>query len=634
MERSPCFRLFSAIALTCLPATALLAQDLRPPEGENTAIQKSYSPFVGQDFPQNVYFGDTHLHSSWSTDAGMAGATLGPEEAYRFSRGEEVISHLGYPVKLNRPLDFIVLADHAENFGLAEFIRQDAPVVQDTEKGREWYKLVKSGKGYDAFIDWLRLTAEGTDGIDSIKMQRIAWDSATTRADHFYQPGVFTTFVGFEWTSQPKGNNLHRVVVFRDGKERAMNVVPFSAYDSDDPEALWKYMQAYEDETGGSMLAIPHNGNLSNGFMFNDVTLSGDELDADYAKRRMRWEPLYEMTQAKGTGEAHPLVSPDDEFAGQELLDGGNITGSEPKEPDMLPREYARPALIRGLAYEEELGVNPFKFGMIGATDNHTALPTTREDNWFGKAHIVEPSKHRFEDVLIEAENPELNIYATDLSAAGLMGVWATENTREAIFDAMLRKEVFATTGSRIRLRMFAGWDFEPEEAQLADFATQGYSRGVPMGSDLRTAPDGAKAPTFLVRALRDPDGANLDRIQMVKGWIGTDGETMEKIWDVACADGREVSDDRCDGDVGNTVNVAEATYTNNIGDAFLAGHWMDPDFDPDQRAVYYIRVLEIPTPRWTAYDAKFFDVEMPEGTAMEVIDRAYSSPIWYTPEG
>ena len=352
-------RLISGLFAVTVTAVAATAQDLRPPESDQTEIAQSYSPFVGQDYPQNVYFGDTHLHSSWSTDAGMAGATLGPEQAYRFSRGEEVVSHLGYPVKLRRPLDFIVLADHAENFGLAEFIRQDSPVVQETEKGREWYQLVKEGNGYDAFIDWLRLTADNVDGIDNPAMQIKAWDVATSNAEHFNDPGIFTAFIGFEWTSQPGGNNLHRVILFRDGKGRANTVVPFSTYDSDDPEVLWDYMDGYEAATGGRIMAIPHNGNLSNGLMFDDVTLSGAPLSAAYAARRMRLEPLAEVTQAKGTGETHPMLSPDDAFAGQEILAASNLSGAEAKTPEMLPREYARPALARGLAYEAALGTSP-----------------------------------------------------------------------------------------------------------------------------------------------------------------------------------------------------------------------------------------------------------------------------------
>ncbi|MEM1130117.1 MAG: DUF3604 domain-containing protein [Pseudomonadota bacterium] len=619
---------YGLAALAGFPA---LAQDLRITEDEYEAPSSEYSPFVDDHFPTNVYFGDTHLHSSWSTDAGMAGATLDPDDAYRFSRGEEVTSHTGKRVKLVRPLDFIVLADHAENFGLADYIRRDDPVVQETEKGREWSAMVKSGDGYNAFLDWLRLTAEGVDGIANPKMQRGAWERATENAERYNDPGVFTAFIGFEWTSQPGGNNLHRVVIFRDDKEKADNVVPFSAYDSDDPEALWDYMEGYEAATNGNVLAIPHNGNLSNGLMFDDVTLSGEPLSQDYAERRMRMEPLAEMTQAKGTGETHPLVSPDDAFADQELLDAGNISGSEPKTPEMLPKEYARPALQRGMAYEQSLGANPYKFGMIGSTDNHTALPTTREDNWFGKAHIVEPTPERYEDVLIEAQSdPALNIMATDLSAAGLAGVWARENTREALFDAMERKEVYATTGQRMRVRVFGGWDFSPDEVTRPDFARTGYARGVPMGGDLAEGPDG-NAPSFMVRALRDPDGANLDRIQMIKGWVDADGAVKERIWDIACAD-RVLAEGTCDGDLGTTVNVTDASYTNDIGRAVLGAHWTDPDFDPALPAFYYVRVLEIPKPRWTAYDAKFFGIEMPEGTEMEVIDRAYTSPIWYTP--
>lgn len=623
------------IVIAVLSAVCAMPAAGNDPQPSNEAAggnQPSYSPFVGNEYPQDVYFGDTHLHSSWSTDAGMAGATLGPNEAYRFSRGEEVTSHHGYPAKLHRPLDFIVLADHAENFGLAEFIRRDDPLVLETKKGREWYELVKAGNGYDAFIDWLRLTADGIDGIDSQEMERTAWSYATSNAEKYNDPGVFTAFIGFEWTSQPSGNNLHRVVLFRDGKDLAETVIPFSAYDSDDPEALWTYLDGYEQATGGRVMAIPHNGNLSNGLMFDDRTLSGEEISQDYAQVRMRFEPLVEMTQAKGTGETHPLVSPDDAFAGQELLDAGNISGSAAKTPDMLPREYARPALIRGMAYENSVGTNPYKFGMIGSTDNHTGLPTTREDNWFGKAHIVEPSAERFEDVLIVAEkDPSLNVMATDLSAAGLAGVWAVENTREALFDAMERKEVFGTTGSRIRVRLFGGWDFSNEDVMRSDFVVLGYSRGVPMGGDLPPVATADAAPRFMVRALRDPHGANLDRIQIVKGWVDETGN-HEKIWDVACADGRAIVNDSCDGDVGNTVDVIAATYENTIGDAQLSAHWEDPEFDPNDSAMYYVRVLEIPKPRWTAYDAKFFGVTPPEGTEMEVIDRAYTSPIWYTP--
>ncbi len=344
-----------------------------------------------------------------------------------------------------------------------------------------------------------------------------------------------------------------------------------------------------------------------------------------------RYEPLVEVTQPKGTGEAHPLLSPDDAFADFEIIDASNLSGSEPKQPEMLKTEYAREALKLGLAEETRIGTNPFKFGMIGSTDAHNAIPSTREENWFGKAYIVEPSPHRRDGVLIESQvAPEYSIYDIDLGASGLAAVWATGNTREAIWDAMKRREVYATTGSRLRVQVFGGWDFAEDEVSRPDFARQGYARGVPMGGDLFAGPEGA-SPTFMVRALRDPDGANLDRIQIVKGWLDAEGTPQERIWDIACA-GREIEAGHCAGDVGSTVDIADASWTNTIGAAVLGGHWQDPEFDPAARAFYYVRVIEIPSPRWTAYDAKFFAIEMPEGTPMTVQDRAYTSPIWFTP--
>jgi hypothetical protein len=345
----------------------------------------------------------------------------------------------------------------------------------------------------------------------------------------------------------------------------------------------------------------------------------------------MRFEPIYEVTQQKGDGEAHPLLSPDDEFADFETLDKGNLSGKAAKTPDMLPKEYGRPALKEGLRQEAELGVNPFKFGMIGSTDNHTALPTTREENNFSKAPFVEPNAERAFHALVQGDKPELSILVADVGASGLAAVWARENTRESIWDAMARKEVYATSGTRLIVRVFAGWDFEPDEVHRPDAARVGYARGVPMGGDLTDAPSG-EAPKFMIRALRDPDGANLDRIQVIKGWLDSRGEAHERIYDVACSDDRAIVNRRCERLVGNTVDVADASYTNTIGDVLLLAHWSDPDFDPQQSAFYYVRVLEIPTPRWTAYDAKFFGVEMPEGTTMQLQDRAYTSPIWYTP--
>ena len=597
---------------------------------EVEAPKKEYSPYIDDHFPNRALFGDTHLHTGWSTDAGMIGTTLGPDEAYRVSRGETVTSNKGWKVKLVRPLDFVVVADHAENLGLADFIRRSDPILLANETGKRWHDMVKAGTGYDAFIEWARSDKE--DLIKEPRMMESAWSRVVENADKYYQPGTFTTFHGFEWTSMPDGNNMHRVVIFRDGKDRTSQVLPFSMYDSVDPEDLWAYLAGYEGSTGGRVLALAHNGNLSNGMMFDDETVSGGALTRSYAETRSRWEPMYEVTQQKGDGETHPLLSPDDEFADFETMDKGNITGKEAKTPDMLPREYARSALRRGLAYEEQLGVNPFKFGMVGSSDNHTALPTTREENNFSKASFVEPSADRYEHALIKAPNPELSMMLTDVGAAGLAAVWARENTRESIWDAMKRREVYATTGTRIRVRVFAGWDFTADEVQRPDFAREGYRRGVPMGGDLGAASSG-KAPRFMVRALRDPDGANLDRVQIIKGWLDSDGDTHERVFDIAVSDGRNIdANGRCTTPVGNTIDLEDASYTNSIGDALLAAHWEDPAFDPQQKAFYYVRVIEIPTPRWTAYDAKFFNVEMPPGTRMQVTDRAYTSPIWYNP--
>ncbi|MEE8261486.1 MAG: DUF3604 domain-containing protein [Gammaproteobacteria bacterium] len=611
--------------------TVALAQDVNPAKEAYEAPKKEYSPYVGDHFPTRVLWGDTHLHTSWSVDAGFLGGTLDPEGAYRASMGQEVTSSNGFKFKLVRPLDFVVVSDHAESFGLLDFINRSDPIILKDPLGKMLHDLIKAGKGFEAFQVIIQNAAEGK-GVTTPEMMRSAWEKATTIAEKYNQPGAFTALIGYEFSPHPAGNNLHRVVIFRDNKDRADQVRPMSSFDSNNPEDLWKYMAGYEEKTGGRVLDIAHNGNLSNGLMFDTKTYEGNPLTQAYAETRSRFEPVYEVTQAKGTGEAHPALSPDDEFAGQELLDASNIMGRVPKTLEMLPKEYARPALMEGLRQEEKLGVNPFKFGMIGSTDNHTSLPSTREDNWFGKAPILEPSAERWEDVLVRSPvDPKLSIYGSELSAAGLAGVWARENTRKSIWDAMARREVYATTGSRISVRVFGGWEFTADEVERADFAREGYSRGVPMGGDLTKGPNGV-APSFMIRALRDPDNANLDRVQVIKGWLDADGNTHERIYDVVCSDGRAIAERRCDKPVGSTVDVANASYTNTIGDPLLTAHWIDPDFDPKLRAFYYVRVIEIPKPRWTAYDAKFFKIKMPDNVAMTVQDRAYTSPIWYTP--
>jgi hypothetical protein len=630
-------------ALTALILVLPIAQGSdgydAPPPAE---IDKSkYSPYPQQDFPDRVFFGDTHLHTSYSADAGMIGNTLGPQDAYRFARGETVTSSTGIPARLSRPLDFLVVADHAENLGLAPAIAESNPELLANDWGRMVHDLVKEGdidsitKAFDA---WQVVLADLDDPLkEQTALAQTMWQRITEAAEQYNDPGRFTAFIGFEWTMQENGNNLHRNVVFRDGKDKADQIVPLSQYDTQDPEQLWEWMADYEQKTGGRMLAIPHNGNLSNGLMFDDVTLTDKQpLDRDYAERRARWEPLYEVTQMKGDGEAHPFLSAEDEFADFETWDKASF-GAEPTTKAMLPREYAREAYKRGLAFDATLGANPFKFGMIGSTDSHTSLSTAQEDNFFGKVVLLEPSADpiRFEEVIAGRPAPSgSQIYARETSASGLAAVWARENTREALWDAMARKEVYATTGTRIRVRVFGGFDFAPEDLQRSDFAAHAYANGVPMGGDLKAAPEG-KAPAFLVQTLRDPDGANLDRVQIIKGWLDAEGEPQERIYDIAVSDGRAIgADGRCKDPVGNTVNVEEATYSNAIGNAVLGAYWQDPEFDPAQRAFYYVRVLEIPTPRWTTYDAKFFGVKRPEDVPASIQERAYTSPIWYTPDG
>ncbi|MEP4076244.1 DUF3604 domain-containing protein [Haloferula sp.] len=599
------------------------------------ATDRIYSPYAGRGYPDQVLFGDTHFHTNLSFDAGLIGTTLDVDAAYRSARGEKVLSNTGQPFQLIRPLDFLIITDHAEMIGLAPMLREGHPALLADPWGKTAYERFSSGlEGQQqVFADIIRLaTVEGTNPFSSDEAATSIWLDFLEKAEHYNEPGRFTAMTGFEWTSTPKGDNLHRVVLFGDGFDKTSRTTPFSMFDSEDPEDLWKYLANYEELTGGRTMAIPHNGNLSNGLMFNGLDFNGKPITADYATRRMRWEPLYEMSQIKGDEEAHPYLSPDDEFANFENWDVGNIAGTVPKEKSMLRYEYARSALQVGLELEGRIGVNPYKFGMMAATDTHTALASSREENYFGKYRATEPSPTRHNNEVIPAKSPDLRILTSQESAAGLTAVWARENTRRHIFDALNRKEVYATTGTRLRVRLFAGWDFESDDVSRPDFADHGYAGGVPMGGDLIDAPNG-KAPTFMIRALRDPDGANLDRIQIIKGWIDAEGATHERIYDVAVSDGRKIADDgRCKTPVGSTVNLEEASYTNTIGDAVMSAFWQDPEFDPKQGAFYYVRVLEIPTPRWTTHDAVFFKIPRPDRVPASTQDRAYTSPVWYTP--
>ena len=632
----------SFILLLMICANVVVAQESTGESGidadSGSVDQPEYSPYLGQSYPTRVLFGDTHLHTSYSTDAGMIGNYLGPDDAYRFARGEVVKASGGTRARLVRPLDFLVVADHSENLGLAPLIEESNPELLQNPWGKEVHDMVKAGKVFEAYGLWGIKMAEGEDPLNDPALVRTIWNRIVDSAERFNEPGVFTSLHGFEWTSSPDGNNLHRVVIFRDDADKVRDLVPFSNYDSSDPEDLWDWLQSYESSKEGHVLAIAHNGNLSNGLMFPDQTLSGKPLSKDYAERRSFWEPLYEVTQIKGDGEAHPSLSPNDEFADYYRWDKGNF-GTYGKQPGMLQQEYAREALKRGLQYEDKLGVNPFKFGMVGSTDSHTSLATSREENNFGKATPGEPGMgqarymEKITGIVESLDRSDTSIYHYQTLASGLAAVWSRENTRESIWNSMKRREVYATTGTRMTVRIFAGWNFEEGDVQRPDFAPHGYANGVPMGGELIAIADG-KAPTLIIRALRDPDGANLDRVQIVKGWYDSDGELKEKVYDVACSNDRAIKNDRCATPVGNTVNLEQASYRNSIGAPVMGAWWRDPDFDASERAFYYVRVLEIPTPSWLAYDKRFYGdaIELPDDAVLIHQERAYTSPIWYTP--
>ncbi|EEB77879.1 hypothetical protein GPB2148_990 [marine gamma proteobacterium HTCC2148] len=631
------------IAATALVA-ATTAQSQVPPPADAGALSKvypgsTYSPYAGQDFANDVYWGDTHLHTDMSMDAGAFGNRLDLNAAYRFARGEEVQSTTAGPVRLSRPLDFLVIADHSDNMGFFPDMLSGAPHILSNPTGKDWYNRIKAGKGVGVALELIGLFSQGQFDPELVYTPdsapyKDAWARTVEAAERFNEPGRFTAFIGYEWTSLVKGGNMHRVVIYRDGADKGGQMVPYTTIEpqgSANPMDLWKWLANFEEKTGGDVLAIAHNGNLSNGIMFPmQAQYDGRRLDAKYVEQRSKWEPLYEATQIKGDGETHPLLSPDDEFADYETWDIGNLDVSEAKEDAMLASEYAREALKRGLLIEDKLGTNPYKFGMIGSTDSHTSLATAQEDNFFGKHSGAEPSPERMAHPFMATERG--SIMGWQQVASGLAAVWAKENTRAAIFDAMERKETYATTGSRMRVRLFGGWNFTLADMNNRQLAFTGYSKGVPMGGDLPSRGEKSKsAPSFMVYALRDPIGANLDRIQIVKSW--QDGkETREKVYNVSWSGDRQAGADGKIPAVGNTVNANTASWTNTIGAPELGTVWTDPDFNPKQRAVYYARVLEIPTPRWSTHDAVRFGIDIPEGAPVSTQERAYTSPIWYTP--
>ena len=578
----------------------------------------------------NVYFGEQHLHTVNSPDAFAMGTRNTQEDAYNFAKGKAVKKNTsGEMVQKKTPYDWVAVTDHAEYMGVFRQFLDPKSEVMTKAKDNPIVKMILSGdekKGEEAFAKVaVTLTENKPDpDFNDPEIIKSVWKKYVETANKHNKPGKFTTLIAFEWTSIPVNQNLHRNVFFRDDEGP---IVPFSAFDSDRPEDLWTYIEA-QRSMGHQSFAIPHNGNLSNGLMFAPRTSEGQPIGARYAERRARNEPLTEIIQVKGQSDTHPGLSPNDEFAGFEKQ-YGNLIGTNPPVLSRINYGYVREALINGVGYQEYLGVNPFKYGIVSGADAHTAFSDNEEFNYTGAHGAVDATAKK----RLSGAKQTAGEAAVNFGTPGATGVWAPENTREAIFDAMQRKETYGTSGPLIRLRFFGGWDYAKGLNEDKDFVKKAYKNGVPMGQDLSKKPSNAKAPTLAVWALKDPESGNLDRVQIVKGWY-QNGYPQEKIYDVALSDNRKP--DPKTGKVppvGNTVNIKEATYTNDIGDSQLSAVWTDPDFKPEHHAVYYVRVLEIPTPRWSTYDAKALGIAPPEGVAATIQERAWSSPIWYTPD-
>ena len=536
---------------------------------------------------------------------------LTPESAYRFARGEVLDVGAGQKVRLARPLDFLVVADHAELLGFLPMIRSRDPEVMRYAAAGRVARFFEEKGSLDSteIIELSQLLGDPQMAADP-ELRKTAWARSLEISERMNEPGVFSAIIGYEWSSMPDGHNLHRVVVYRDGADKAGATLPYSSMDSSDPEDLWRFFERYEAQTGGGILAIPHNSNLSRGWMFGLDDFKGDPITRSYAKRRQHWEPVAEVTQIKGDSETHPFLSPDDEFADFETWDETDIPGTGKVEPRGLPGDYVRSALKRGLAIGAATGVNPYKLGMIGSTDSHTSLATADDDNYLGKTFQMVSGPGRSQGNFFESRvaggEDTLN---WEQAASGYAGVWASENTRAALFDAFRRREIYATTGPRMTVRFFGGWRFEESDAESRDLVGVGYAKGVPMGGDLPRREFEGGVPTFLISAGKDPMGAQLDRIQVVKGWRDSSGELHERVYDAVLARDR------------------------SAGAAELTSRWHDPDFDATEPAFYYARVLEVETRRWNDYDQQRLGVEQVSGARMTTRERAYTSPVWYEPE-
>ncbi|MCH4822301.1 DUF3604 domain-containing protein [Gramella lutea] len=584
---------------------------------------------------KEAYFGDTHVHTGWSFDAGLDGATLTPTDAYRYATGEEVTSNSGIKTQISRPYDWFMITDHSDGMGTINEVIDGNAEMMESEVLQRWNKAFASGSeqaAADAKSEVINLQSTGKlpKQVMDPKWMKTAWNKTIDAAEEFYKPGNFTTFTAYEWTvNAGGGDNLHRNIIYKEGGDQARDILPLTTFETEDPKKLWEWMANYEAQTGDKLLAIPHNGNMSNGRMYEEQQFDGSPMTSEWAEMRQKYERLMELFQYKGQSEAHPFLSPEDEFADYELWDRGNLVLKPKKSKEAWKYEYWREGLKSGMRIQQELGVNPFMYGSNSATDAHTGISSLEEDEFYGKFKTVEPSnKERWNFPLIDGNNDQYKGW--EMAASGVMGVWAESNTREDIWEAMYRRETFSTTGPRMKIRFFGGFDYTEEDKN--DLAKNGYEKGVAMGAMLGAAMND-KAPTFLIQAMKDPEGANLDRLQVIKGWVDASGETQEKIYQVAWSGDRKLDNNGKLPAVGNTVNLETAEYTNDIGDTEFTTYWTDPDFDPSLPAFYYVRVLEIPTPRWTLFDKVRHDLTLPDEVPLVHQERGVSSPIWYNPK-
>jgi hypothetical protein len=609
------------------------------------------SSFGYSQSSKDVYFGDTHLHSSYSFDAFLNNNhSADPDTAYRWAKGQPVIHPYNrVRVQINTPLDFLVVSDHAEMLGVMRAVREDTIIKEDLGffgNLKRWYafrlmnQAIDDRAGLAFFGQFLPEISDLSAHLDPVthannnianvnifgdtsKTSKLAWNDIVNAAERHNDPGSFTTLLGWEWSSIPMGANLHRIVITPDGAEKAKKFLPFGSDQSQYPEDLWYWLDQTQKRTGTRFLAIPHNSNISKGYMFDDTRLRGEPITADYARRRIKWEPIVEVTQIKGDSETRSELSPNDKFADFENYEHYIQQGKS--EYVASAADYIRPALKKGLAIEAKIGVNPYKFGLIGSTDSHTGLSSPEENNFWGKMATDSTPETK-----TRGKNSPISSNGWNMSASGLAAVWAEDNTREAIYAAFQRKEVYATTGPRIRLQMFAGWDFPERAEQSEEFSVLGSRYGVPMGSDLVATDDPDKAPQFLLRAVKDPMDANLDRLQIIKGWLDAAGQLHEKVYNIAWSGDRMLDAKGELEDVGNTVDLKSGRYTNTIGQAEFAVKWIDSDFDPKVSAFYYARVLQIPTPRNGLFDSLALQLDTPPRGPNTIQERAYTSSIWY----